>query len=909
MIASELRRPEPFRGEEGVMAELHEALAARVAKWRADGYPSAYPAIAEILEYAIADEQEGRPFPATGSLRYLRAAQLRALETYWYVRLVLRTPHVDDLYRELFPGQRERLEALGLTSTDLKDLVIDHGVDGLLQRIKTDDELVATHRLEALRETLKLAYPSYILALAMGAGKTVLIGAIVATEFAMALEYPSGGSDDEVQFVENALVFAPGKTIIESLRELTQVPYERILPPRLFRPFNTAFKPLFTQDRSKDIDVIRGSSFNLIVTNTEKIRIQARPVRRTGLAAIQLAALEEQAREEANMRLQAIASLPHLAVFSDEAHHTYGQALGAELKRVRQTVDYLASNSPNLICVINTTGTPYYERRPLKDVVFWYGLSQGIADGILKEVADNIQSFDFRPDQAGEFVAHVVKDFFGEYADVAIADGAPAKLAIYFPQTDDLDELRPRVELALAQAGRSADIVLAHTSKTGKDAEDAFNRLNDARSRHRVVLLVNKGTEGWNCPSLFATALARKLTSSNNFVLQAASRCLRQVPGNDQPAKIYLSNDNRSILDQQLRETYGETIADLNRAARETKRDRIRVDAIKVGAAPMMLRRPRRTVRRLALDVAEIRLTRPSKAQRDAIVGVVLEIAQEEHLRRLLRAVGDEIVVETPIATTDRYSAAVELAASARLAPMQLAQLLEQAYGSDEIPLADLPALNKQIEEQTAKYEVVESDEEVPLRILKPDGFESLTDGNGHQVLEAEISYPADKAALVFGPDYVKDNPRRYGFHYAPYNFDSNPEVSYFLQLLRTLNRESAPVEDVYFIGALTDPAKTDLVFEYRRADGKRAYYTPDFLIRCKDEKCYLVEIKAARDKADEINGENGRKAQAVRELIKRNGDRVGYEMIFTNTDEVLASDLVKTRAFVQSCGKTEAAT
>ena len=52
----------------------------------------------------------------------------------------------------------------------------------------------------------------------MGAGKTILIGAIVATEFAMALEYPDG------PFVQNALVFAPGKTIIESLRELLRDP-------------------------------------------------------------------------------------------------------------------------------------------------------------------------------------------------------------------------------------------------------------------------------------------------------------------------------------------------------------------------------------------------------------------------------------------------------------------------------------------------------------------------------------------------------------------------------------------------------------------------------------------------------------------------------------------------------------
>ena len=67
---------------------------------------------------------------------------------------------------------------------------------------------------------------------------------------------------------------------------------------------------------------------------------------------------------------------------------------------------------------------------------------------------------------------------------------------------------------------------------------DAFERINDPASPHRVILLVNKGTEGWNVPSLFACALARRLKTSNNFVLQAASRCLRQVPGNTMPASF-----------------------------------------------------------------------------------------------------------------------------------------------------------------------------------------------------------------------------------------------------------------------------------------------------------------------------------------------------------------------------------
>src|SRR4030043_435424 len=72
---------------------------------------------------------------------------------------------------------------------------------------------------------------------------------------------------------------------------------------------------------------------------------------------------EDEAKAEvANLRLQAIASLPKLAIFSDEAHHTYGQAMDADLKKVRKTVDYLfnpypvgsverANHHSNLICV------------------------------------------------------------------------------------------------------------------------------------------------------------------------------------------------------------------------------------------------------------------------------------------------------------------------------------------------------------------------------------------------------------------------------------------------------------------------------------------------------------------------------------------------------------------------------
>lgn len=417
---------------------LYEILSQRMDQWRSQGYSHPdYPTITEILEWSA--NPEGAGFR-------LRPPQVRALETYWYLRLCENTPHIFELYRRYFSKQTELLQALGLSQPAIKDYVMDYGLEALLDRIKEDDEFVREFHLETLRETLTLAYPSYILALVMGAGKTVLIGAIFATEFAMALEYPDG------PFVQNALVFAPGKTIIESLRELAGTRYDRILPPRFYKPFAASVKITFTRDGEKNIPVIGRSLFNVIVTNTEKIRIQKETIRKSDLGLLIAPEKEDEARTEiANLRLQAVASLPHLAVFSDEAHHTYGQSLETGLKKVRKTVDYLAANT-NVVCVVNTTGTPYFKRQPLRDVVVWYGLSQGIGDGILKEVAGNIQAFSFEGNVEA-YLQHVVGDFFKDYGQVTLPDGTPAKLAVYFPQTDDVETLRPAVEAKLAEIG------------------------------------------------------------------------------------------------------------------------------------------------------------------------------------------------------------------------------------------------------------------------------------------------------------------------------------------------------------------------------------------------------------------------------------------------------------------------
>lgn len=274
---------------------LYEVIQSKVTAWRETGYPSdPYPAIAEILEYATIPLADGGL-----QLRTLRAAQLRALETYWYLRLVEGSPHIFDLYERCYPRINDLLTALGLDTPAIKDFVLDEGKSALWDKLKHDTTFVKRHRLESVHETLTLDYPSYILALAMGAGKTMLIGAIIASEFALALEHHPDGAGP---FIQNALVFAPGLTILESLRELVAIDTAKIIPPRLHRAFDASYKLIFTQDGQADLPVIRGSRYNLIVSNTEKIRIQARPARAGKLTEMQYQLKLEQANSRASPR-------------------------------------------------------------------------------------------------------------------------------------------------------------------------------------------------------------------------------------------------------------------------------------------------------------------------------------------------------------------------------------------------------------------------------------------------------------------------------------------------------------------------------------------------------------------------------------------------------------------------------
>ncbi len=859
------------------MKPLFDHISDKVKIWRDSGYShehhptiQQYPLIKELLKYQRDDERRER---------YLRSPQLLALETYWYLRLVMKTPSFLEMYLCCYTPV-EVLESLGIPERKfaLKHVPVKTIVEEFCAEIaEKGDQTVAT-----LYESLQLDYPSYVFALAMGTGKTVLIGSIIATEFAMSLAY-SEKSDTTIQFMQNALVFAPGTTIIESLREIGRIPYEKILPPQQYRMLMANMKLHYVTSGRRDIGTIANSRYNIVVTNTEKIILRKRRV----------AWQQEKEQLEENLRFANLSQLPSLGVFSDEAHHTYGNKLGDELKRVRQTIDRLHAENA-LVAVVNTTGTPYYKKQMLRDVVMWFGLREAIEQNILKSFQHNIKVYEIAGDAYAETAVKVIEDFFTDYKDVRLSTGQPAKIAFYFNRQIDLDCTKPVIEKALTNFGLSSAHVLVNTQQASPEDKEEFNSLNSVDSTKRVVLLVGKGREGWNCPSLFACALITPQTTSNNFVLQAAARCLRQVPDNTHPACIYLDIKNRKILDDEMQRNFGTTMTNLSYVAQQSHE--VQVEILKPDIPKLEVTTTRR-IWKLQPETRKPIVFEPPDIEAPELTEYTYHLESSTLNPTLVQFDSRRSYVNTR--ELSLHSASGQLARSLHFSTREVFEALQKAYVEHQtIPLHHMPELHKQAAACLGQYK--ETTEQINrvltlIHIHDTQGnplFQERSSDNGikyfHTLRYSKTHFDHAKQLLTRRQDQFNDavqhpslpDTHDLSFHYSPYNFDSSDEQEFFKSILLSLNIKPDSIAGFYFMGGFRDPRKTDFWFEYKGQDRLYHRYFPDFVLIKHDGSCCIIEIKA-ENKID--NPDTQAKAKAIITLCDMQPDKLRYHLVYTN--------------------------
>ncbi len=853
------------------MENLHLKIIGASKKWRADGYPcEEYPAIKYLLEHN---------YNADSGYRFLRAPQFEALEIYWYLRLKLNTPGFLALYKHFYPKNSWLCQALGITNnTDLNNRLID-GED-LADILQDDKDFVKRNRLETIHESLSLSYASYILALTMGAGKTILIASIIATEFAMSLEYKGNQ-----KFMKNALVFAPDKTIIDSLREIADTPFEKILPASDYQVFMANLKLIYLQDGQKEIGgLIEKSSYNIVVTNTQKII-----PRKSNKAQLALhMPLQDQLKKEQktytiNLRLQRIASLPALGIFSDEAHHTYGNKIGEELKRVREAINYIG-NETNIICVVNTTGTPYSKKQVLKDVVYWYSLQQGIQDNILKSLHNSIIAYDFAEQTEKAVIEEVINNFFDEYGSHALPNGAPAKIAFYFKSKAHLAECKSIIEQALTLRQQDSSLILQNTEDASTQEKEEFRTLNSPTNKKRVILLVQKGTEGWNCPSLFATALIREVKSSNNFILQSATRCLRQVAGNSKPARIYIESKNQRILNKELEENFGTNLSNLKGGTQQY--DTHQVIIKKPNLPKLEIIQLQYETRTITHNRQDIHLAYPDDAEKQE-ENIIYKTIYEPDLTQTGEFLGRTGLTETITIksdTLDLFTATKDISSRYHLSYLLIFKQLQSLYPTNEVPKKHIFALCKQIDNVQNEFEIIETKIVQALALIKTQ------DEAGNDIFEKDengfychsIRYKKSTQPIILAEDEI-ENPSKFGFHYAPYHFDSEPEEEFFKEICQSLNAKPDDIQDIYFTGGLTSAKYTDFAFEYKSTDGQYKKYYPDFVVLKTNGEFIIVEIKAA-NKEDGHDLDVVAKEKAVQKIAGIAGNKFKYHILYTDT-------------------------
>lgn len=789
--------------------------------------------------------------------QFLRRPQFEALEIYVFLKEYLYNRPVYEIFEEWYKRKGP--------FKDRKDV---YGVDGVLA---LDESFLFD--AEAYENTFKKMkassqiYSNYIFALTMGVGKTLLMATCIFYEFLLANKFP-----DDKRFCHNALIFAPDKTVLQSLREIESFDFSKVMRPEHANWMQANLKLQYLDEAGMTLNVTDGSNYNLIVSNTQKIILKKRNVIATPADRLfqgelntgedaqrsvyddiaDLYDLDEPMDETeltTNQRFLKLRRLPQLGVYVDEAHHAFGDKLKKDLEDVsketslRFTINALAqglkSNNSSLVACYNFTGTPYIKNEILPEVVYAFGLGAAIAERYLKNPVLN--SYINTRDR--DFVKMVIDDFIKNYGGRRY-EGMLPKLAFFSPTIEDATKnLKPMLEAELARHNISASAILVNVGderETSNDDIKAFNELDTPRSEKQFIILVNKGKEGWNCRSLCGVALFRK-PKSKVFVLQATMRCLRSLGNTQIDGNIYLSQDNYQILDDELRQNFRLNADEFQKQAKKSDLFEVKV-----------LRKDKKIrlnhVKR-QYDLKEKQITAPLDfdiASWDTDKYRAYHERQKMYAGKLDKEISSEEVTDQKIKREwSQYALIAEIARYLCISPLKVERLLKDSVDGIDAIVAKINDFNELLYDklipsifgqlyELEEYEKKES-KEVAL-VNDPEGGSYFMHGK--------------RELADFWEEWESKDPAKAqkSFHLDKYIFDSQSEKDFFERVVK-LN----DVQEVFFTGMLTH-GQSDFYINYIDPDTKnvRSYY-PDFLILTKTGEYLVVEVKAGNKIDDPV--------------------------------------------------------
>lgn len=820
---------------------------------------------------------------------FLRTPQFEALEMYVFIKEFMNNAHMF----EMFDDWRKRKDKFA----DASYYSIHKHGQGSFMDIGDEQNEIIFKQMKKYKE----AYPNYIYALTMGLGKTILMGTCIFYEFLLANKYPK-----DKRFCHNALVFAPDKTVLESLREIMTFDKTKVVPPEYARVLDANIKFHYLDESGTTLQTIDDSDFNIIISNNQKIIVKKK--RKKDKPADVLFAGDSLLADiygdnddcvgwddttlMDNQRFKKLCRLPQLGVYVDEAHHLFGANLEKELRSggankttLRNTINMLAE-ATSIVACYNYTGTPYVKKQVLPEVVYAYGLNESIRNGFLKD-ADLI-GFDNVKNE--EFLKKSITMFWERYGG-KIYEGLPPKMAIFAASVAEAtDVVRPIVEKVLSELDVPLDTILVNTGDTTVTKNDDIRNFNNLDvlgtegSNKQFIILVEKGREGWNCRSLLSIALFRS-PKSKIFVLQATMRCLRKLTDEQLKATVFLSKENLETLDAELRNNYNMEINDLGRTS-EKKKNTYKVRVL----PPPRIIKMKRVWHEYSLIEKEYE--EPVNFKLSEIDETKYQSKMYEKGSIRLNMTAKETVIDD-IEEQMRYSKfslVGEISRYMNLPCLKINHILEESVDGFDVIVDAVNRHNEILDDVIIPivfhtlYEVKseQKNEDVDVVLLKEPK------DAGYYEFSAEDNLVIEKEHNNFTDAEIAKS-----FHADTYCFDSKPEKECFLQYISNQN-----VKEVYFTGMFTSN-QGDLFVQYYDPESKRIRkYYPDFLAKMADGSYQLIEVKADNRIEDEVVKA---KAEAAEEMSVASGMRyimyAGNDLMKRNVLES-TNDSVKNSLF-----------
>jgi len=798
---------------------------------------------------------------------FLRTPQFEALEMYVFIKEFMGNPQV----HEMFDDWRKRQNKF----SDRSYYTVHKGGQGSMMDMGDEQNETIFKQMKKYREK----YPNYIYALTMGLGKTILMATCIFYEFLLAKKYPQ-----DKRFCHNALVFAPDKTVLESLREIMTFDKTKVVPPEYAHVLDSNIKFHFLEESGITLHTIDDSDFNIIISNNQKIIVKkkrkadkpADVLFGSGSLLADVYSGDNEDDDDVwddatlmdNQRFKKLCRLPQLGVYVDEAHHLFGANLEKVLRSgsgnkttLRNTINMLAE-ATSIVACYNYTGTPYVNKQVLPEVVYAYGLNESIVNGFLKD-ADPI-GFDNVKNE--EFINKVITMFWERYGGKTY-EGLPPKLAIFAAGvTEATDVVRPMVEKVLSQLNIPLNTILVNTGDSTVTKDDDIHNFNNLDvigtegSKKQFIILVEKGREGWNCRSLLGIALFRS-PSSKIFVLQATMRCLRKLTDEQLMASVFLSKENYDTLNDELKKNYDMEITELGKTSKKDKH------TYQVRVLP-----PPRSIRMKKIWHEYSLRNRGYSKPIDFAINEIDEAKYESKMYEKGSIRLDMAAKETNIDEIknqmkySEFSLVGEISRYMNIPCLLIARIIHESVdGAEEI----VEAVNRHNEILDdliipkifdTLYEVksVQRSEDVDVVLLREPK------DAGYYEFSAADDLVITKNHNNFTPAEIAKS-----FHADTYCFDSKPERECFLQYV-----SSKKVKEVYFTGMFTSN-QGDLSVAYYDPESQRVRrYYPDFLAKMEDGSYQLIEVKGDNMIDDSVVKA---KAEAAEEMSIASGIR--YKM------------------------------